>query len=124
MTKEFLTQINHEDLKIGMIVTQLGFMGKEEKLISRKHTITQKDIDSKGGLFYLDSRRTKTISKNFYDREILAKLPDNSLYLKMGVKRQNYQDDLDYNNIHQFLQDDGIYHMSDIQKRLKKDEEY
>lgn len=129
MTKEKLKSLKllkQEDLVIGMEVSQLGEIGKKEnkKLALRKYVITQEDIDKPTGVYYLDTRRSKTISKVFYDREILAKLPDGSIYLKMGVKRKHYGDDLNYDEIHQFIQDDGIYHLSEIHKKLKKEEEY
>jgi hypothetical protein len=34
-------------------------------------------------------------SKNFKPKEIIGRLPDGSLYLKMGVKRKKYNDSID-----------------------------
>jgi len=125
MKKETLTPIKHEDLKIGMEVTQIGMIGtkKNPKLGSRKYIITQEDIEfGDRQTFYLDSRRTKTISNTFYDREILARLPDGSLYLKMGVKRKHYGDDLNYDNMHQFIEEERMFKVLEIHKKLKKEE--
>lgn len=125
MKKETLTPIKHEDLKIGMEVTQIGMIGtkKNPKLGSRKYIITQEDIEfGDRQTFYLDSRRTKTISNTFYDREILARLPDGSLYLKMGVKRKHYGDDLNYDNMHQFIEEERMFKILEIHKKLKKEE--
>lgn len=129
MNKEKLDSLKllkQEELIIGMEVSQLGEIGKKDKTILalRKYIITQEDIDSNTGMYYLDTRRSKTISKTFYDREIQARLPDGSLYLKMGVKRKHYGDDLNYDEMHQLIQDEGIYQMSQLHKKLKKDEEY
>lgn len=125
MKKETLIPIKHEDLKIGMEVTQIGMIGtkKNPKLGSRKYIITQEDIEfGDRQTFYLDSRRTKTISNTFYDREILARLPDGSLYLKMGVKRKHYGDDLNYDNMHQFIEEERVFKVLEIHKKLKKEE--
>ncbi len=125
MKKETLTPIKHEDLKIGMEVTQIGMIGtkKNPKLGSRKYIITQEDIEfGDRQTFYLDSRRTKTISNTFYDREILARLPDGSLYLKMGVKRKHYGDDLNYDNMHQFIEEERMFKVLEIHKKLKQEE--
>lgn len=125
MKKETLIPIKHEDLKIGMEVTQIGMIGtkKNPKLGSRKYIITQEDIEfGDRQTFYLDSRRTKTISNTFYDREILARLPDGSLYLKMGVKRKHYGDDLNYDNMHQFIEEERMFKILEIHKKLKKEE--
>lgn len=125
MKKETLIPIKHEDLKIGMEVTQIGMIGtkKNPKLGSRKYIITQEDIEFGGRqTFYLDSRRTKTISNTFYDREILARLPDGSLYLKMGVKRKHYGDDLNYDDMHQFIEEERMFKVLEIHKKLKKEE--
>jgi hypothetical protein len=35
-------------------------------------------------------KRTRTISKVFYDDEIIGRLPDGDLILKPGVKRKSY----------------------------------
>lgn len=125
MKKETLIPIKHEDLKIGMEVTQIGMIGtkKNPKLGSRKYIITQEDIEfGDRQTFYLDSRRTKTISNTFYDREILARLPDGSLYLKMGVKRKHYGDDLNYDDMHQFIEEERVFKVLEIHKKLKKEE--
>lgn len=125
MKKETLTPIKHEDLKVGMEVTQIGMIGtkKNPKLGSRKYIIDQEDIEfGNRQTFYLDSRRTKTISKNFYDREIIAKLSDGSLYLKMGVKRRHYGDDLNYDDMHQLIQEEVIHKVLETHKKLKKEE--
>lgn len=125
MKKETLIPIKHEDLKIGMEVTQIGMIGtkKNPKLGSRKYIITQEDIEfGDRQTFYLDSRRTKTISNTFYDREILARLPDGSLYLKMGVKRKHYGDDLNYDDMHQFIEEERMFKVLEIHKKLKKEE--
>ena len=107
MKKETMIPIKHEDLRVGMEVTQIGMVGtkKNPKLGSRKYIITEEDINSPG-IYYLDSRRTRTISKIFYDREIIAKLSDGSLYLKMGVKRKHYGDDLNYDDMHQIIEEE------------------
>ena len=71
MKKETLTPIKHEDLKIGMEVTQIGMIGtkKNPKLGSRKYIITQEDIEfGDRQTFYLDSRRTKTISYRYFNK--------------------------------------------------------
>lgn len=34
--------------------------------------------------------RLKTISKNYYDDEIIGRLDNGDLYLQMGVKRKSY----------------------------------
>lgn len=34
-------------------------------------------------------------SKNFKQKEIIGRLPDGSLYLKMGVTRKRYNDSID-----------------------------
>lgn len=34
-------------------------------------------------------------SKNYKQKEIIGRLPDGSLYLKMGVKRKKYNDSID-----------------------------
>lgn len=39
--------------------------------------------------------RTKTISKNFYDDEILFKDENGDIHLKPGVKRKHYGDSID-----------------------------
>ena len=39
--------------------------------------------------------RTKTISKNFYDYEILFKDENGDIHLKPGVKRKSYGDSID-----------------------------
>lgn len=125
MKKETLIPIKHEDLKIGMEVTQIGMIGtkKNPKLGSRKYIITQEDIEfGDRQTFYLDSRRTKTISNTFYDREVLARLPDGSLYLKMGVKRKHYGDDLNYDDMHQFIEEERMFKVLEIHKKLKKEE--
>lgn len=125
MKKETLIPIKHEDLKIGMEVTQISMIGtkKNPKLGSRKYIITQEDIEfGDRQTFYLDSRRTKTISNTFYDREILARLPDGSLYLKMGVKRKHYGDDLNYDDMHQFIEEERVFKVLEIHKKLKKEE--
>ena len=43
----------------------------------------------------MKEERQKTISKNFYDDEIIGKLDNGDLVLKMGVKRLKYDDDID-----------------------------
>lgn len=41
----------------------------------------------------------QTKSKNFKDHEIKGILPDGSIYLKMGVTRKKYNDQLDYEDM-------------------------
>lgn len=43
----------------------------------------------------------KTMSKNFKEREIIGRLPDGSIYLKMGVTRKHYNDKIDYDDMDQ-----------------------
>jgi hypothetical protein len=43
----------------------------------------------------MDTERSKTISKNFYDDEIIGKTEAGDLILKIGVKRLNYDDHID-----------------------------
>lgn len=45
----------------------------------------------------------QTKSKNFKDHEIRGILPDGSIYLKTGVKRKNYNDE---------LYDDNMQHLN------------
>lgn len=41
------------------------------------------------------------MSKNFKEREIIGRLPDGSIYLKMGVTRKHYNDKLNYDDMDQ-----------------------
>lgn len=41
----------------------------------------------------------QTKSKHFKDHEIKGILPDGSIYLKMGVTRKKYNDQLDYEDM-------------------------
>ena len=41
------------------------------------------------------------MSKNFKEREIIGRLPDGSIYLKMGVTRKHYNDKIDYDDMDQ-----------------------
>lgn len=43
-------------------------------------------------------------SKHFKSHEIIGYLPDGSLYLKMGVTRKKYNDQLDYDDMSQINQ--------------------
>jgi len=43
----------------------------------------------------MKEERQKTISKNFYDDEIIGRTEEGDLILKMGVKRLKYDDDID-----------------------------
>lgn len=41
----------------------------------------------------------KTKSKHFHDHQIKGILPDGSIYLKMGVCKKRYNDQLDYEDM-------------------------
>lgn len=41
------------------------------------------------------------MSKNFKEKEIIGRLPDGSIYLKMGVTRKHYNDKIDYEDMDQ-----------------------
>ncbi len=48
------------------------------------------------------------ISKKFKNKEIIGRLPDGSLYLKMGVKRKKYNDSIDPDQLESHINYDLI----------------
>ena len=58
------------------------------------------------------TQRVRTISKNFYDDEVLFK-DELGLHLKMGVKRLSYGTELNYNNCSQIIQMSDMFYGSD-----------
>lgn len=43
----------------------------------------------------------RTLSKNFNDDQVKGILPDGSIYLKMGVCKKRYNDQVDYDDMDQ-----------------------
>ena len=48
------------------------------------------------------------MSKNFKEKEIIGRLPDGSLYLKMGVTRKRYNDSIDPDELESHINYDLI----------------
>ena len=54
--------------------------------------------------------RAQTISKNFKDDEIIGKLPNGDIYLKLGVKRKSYnREDSDLTNDSPYVASEETY---------------
>jgi len=56
----------------------------------------------------------ETKSKNFKEREIKGILPDGTIYLKMGVTRKRYNDQISYEDMDQINQ--NLINLENINK--------
>ena len=71
----------------------------------------------------MKEERQKTISKNFYDDEIIGRTEEGDLILKMGVKRLKYDDDIDPDQLESHINYTAL--SAERMKRIReKDQEY
>ena len=71
----------------------------------------------------MKEERQKTISKNFYDDEIIGRTEEGDLILKMGVKRLKYDDDIDPDQLESHINYTAL--SAERMKRIReKDQDY